>query len=152
MGLVSDFSLQVFVRPALDTRGGEATSPDNPSYRPGTDLFLSLEAPEDGYVAIFHVCEVTGEVKLVFPLEPTDNPKVTTGEQLAPIPGTVEGPAGKHFLKVFWTRVSLLDPRNVNLQDEQVRDAVVEDFFDALEDLSEGDWRSTTTEYEVVAE
>lgn len=122
------------------------------SYVSGTDMILSLEAPDDGYVVIFYGCEETGEVKLVFPREPADTPHRAAGEQLAPITGTVTGPPGKHFIKVFWTRISLLDPRDLNLRDEKVRATAVANFFEALEDLDENDWRSATTEYEVIAE
>lgn len=145
------FPVSIYV-PALEPVRRSAHDDEKRSYTTGEEYLLILEAPADGYIAIFHGCEETGQVKLVFPLYSTHNVRVSADQDIAPIQGKVEGPAGKHFFKIFWTRVSLLDPGNVNLQDEQVRDAAVEDFFDALEYLSEGDWRLTTMEYEVVAE
>lgn len=152
-GFVSSLSFPVFVQfPALEPVRGTVTEAEARSYSPGEEIILTFEAPGDGHVTIFYGCEETGEIRLVFPLEPEDDSQVRANQQLTPIRGAVEGPAGKHFFTVFWTRMNLLNHEKLNLQDEHVCNAAIEHFFEALEELDEDEWASTTTEYEVLAE
>lgn len=147
---VSNLSFPIFVQfPALEAVRGPEAEKEIRSYVPGEDLAITLKAPANGYVTIFHVCEETGEVNLIFPSEPYDDPKVLAGEGIAPVEGNVDGPAGKHVFKVFWTKDLLIDFTKLDLSnDEQVEVAKLQ-FFKRLESLEEADWRVATFEYTV---
>jgi len=150
---ISKLSFPVYVHaPALEPVRRTTTEPLERRYKPGTELVIYVEAPADGYVAIFHACEESQEVELVFPLDPTDNFRLDAGVNTYLIEGVVTEPIGMHSFVAFWTRVLLLDTSETDLQDKAVREEMVERFFDAIEDMDENDWRSTTTEYEVVVE
>jgi hypothetical protein len=146
---LSEPSFLFLVQRPVFARGAEPDL-ELSSYSPGTEIILTLEAPADGYVAIFHGCEATGEVRLVFPLLPEDDPKVRAGQQVGPIRGHVDGPQGKHFLKAFWTANLLLDHTGLDLQDEEEMETAKFSFFEKLEGLDTTDWQATTHEYSVV--
>ncbi len=129
-------------------RGGEPELLDS-GYTPGTKLVISVEAPADGYIFIFHCCEETGEVKLVFPLFPEDDPKITAGQHRVTVEGRVEGPPGKHFFKIFWTAVSVIDFANIDFQNEEQLDAAKLEFFESINELNEAEWQATIHEYTV---
>jgi hypothetical protein len=104
--LSSGLQVQILARePVRSERGSQ----EQPSYTLDTPLILLVQAPADGYLTIFHVCEKKGVVKLVFPLLETDDPFVQAGKDLGPIHGKVDGPSGNHFFKAFWTRANLLE-------------------------------------------
>lgn len=150
---ISNLSFPVSLEfPALEAERSTASDEESGSFAPGDELMVTLEAPADGYVAIFHGCEETGQVKLVFPLYATDNPRVSAGQEMPPIEQTVERPPGKHWFKVFWTRGKVFDPEALRPDDEAVLEEVVEGFLDAIESLPSEDWRCATEEYEVVAD
>lgn len=152
-GLVSKLAFPVSIHtPALEAVRGAVPEPQEHRYRPGTELEISAEAPADGYITVFHGCEETGEVELVFPVEPDDNPRVSAGQEIPSITGKVEGPPGKHWFKAFWTKDLLLNPEQSDLRMESVREEAVEEFLDVLQDVPPGDWQMTTKTYEVVTE
>ena len=148
---VSDLSFPVFVQlPALAPVRREAGEPTQRSFSVDTALTLSVQAPGDGFITIIYACEATGEVKLVFPVLETDNPRIAEGREVPPIDGVVEGPSGKHFFKIFWTREPLLQRVEADLADEQEAAEAVDCFLDAVQDLPHEAWRETVYEYEVV--
>jgi hypothetical protein len=148
---ISQLSFPVSVyAPALEPVRGVETEPQERCYAPGTKLSISVYAPADGYVVIFHCCEETGEVKPVFPLLPEDNPKVSAVQHWVPVEGCVEGPQGRHFFKIFWTRMPLLDLTDLDLQDLEQSETAKSRFFEGLEGLDAADWQETTYEYSVV--
>lgn len=145
---ISRFSFPVSI--ALEPVRGAEPVPQKSCYAPGTKIFISVDAPADGYVVIFHCCEETGEVKPVFPLFPEDNPKVSVGQHWVPVEGRVEGPHGEHFFKVFWTAKALLAWADINLQDKKQLEAAKSKFFEQLEGLGPEEWQEATYEYSVV--
>jgi hypothetical protein len=145
------FSMSIHALCPEFVRGVEP-EPQQDRYTLGSDLFISMEAPADGYVTVFHGCEETLRRELVFPLYFNDDPKVGEGWGLLPFSRKVEGPRGKHWLNVFWTRVRAFDPEGLDPNDEIALDEAVEGFFDLVESLPSEDWRSTIKEYEVEAE
>lgn len=125
----------LFSYSVLLLRGGAEPDLEPSSYAPGTEIVLTLEAPADGYVAIFHGCEETGEVKPVFPLYATDNPRVLAGQEIPPIAGTVEGPQGMHWFKVFWTKDMFLPSQEFSLENDKGLENAARRFVDALENI-----------------
>lgn len=149
---VSSLSFPVAIyAPALEPVRGTMADQER-RYKPGTDLVLSIEGPDDGYVAVFHGCEETGKVELVFPVEPEDNPRVAAGQEMPPITGKVEGPSGKHWFKMFWTRQPQFDPPELDLATEYGRHLALEEFCDRVAQLSADDFRINVVEYDVVNE
>jgi hypothetical protein len=147
---ISSLSFPVSIHaPALEAVRGASEDKER-RYTPGTELTISVEAPADGYVTVFHGCEETGESKLVFPWQAKDNPRVSEGQRVQLIRGDVEGPPGKHFLKVFWTRERPPDPRKFDLHNDEQREQAEREFFDVLCNLNEEDWRTATRYYEVI--
>ncbi len=148
---VTDLSFPVFVQlPALDPVRREAGEPPQRSFSVDTALTLGVQAPGDGFITVIYACEATGVVKLVFPVLETDNPRVVEGREAPPIDGVVEGPSGKHFFKIFWTREPLLQRVEADLADEQGTAETLDRFLDAVQDLPHETWRETVYEYEVV--
>lgn len=131
---------------------GVETESRKDGYAPGAKLDFVVDIPGDGYVVIFHCCEETGEAKLVFPDLPEDDTKVSSGQRLGPVEGYADGPQGKHFLKVFWTRSRLLDLTDIDPDNEEEFKSVIDKFLDALGKLPEQDWREGTFEYQVLDE
>jgi hypothetical protein len=150
---VSSLSVPVSIyAPALESVRGVEPEPQERCYTRGTDLVISIEAPADGYMTVFHGCEETQKVELVFPLESDDDPRVLAGKEISPIAGTVEGPAGKQWLRVFWTREMIMDPTAYRLEDVLERERASEAFLDAMEYLDKADFAIGTWEYTVVME
>jgi hypothetical protein len=145
----------VFVRPvsALGfAERGDVQDAEPSSYVSGTEVILMLEAHADGYLTIFHECEETGRVELLFPLETKYVSPVSGGQEIWPITRTVQGPPGKHWFTVFWTRVPVIDPAAYQLEDAEERERASADFFEALEGLREEDVAAGTQEYMVIME
>ena len=138
--------------PAFEAVRGADQAPEERRYRPGTELVISMEAPADGYVTVFHGCEETGKVELVFPREADDNPHVLAGQEMPPIAGTVEGPPGEHWLKIIWTSEVVIDLAQHDLMNEYGRGLAVQEFCDRLDELRDEDFRITLFEYEVLSE
>ncbi len=152
---LSSLSFPIFVRPVsalgFAQRGGVQHA-EPTSYVPGTEVILMLEAPADGYLTIFHECEETGKVELLFPLETKYASPVSGGQEIWPITSAVQGPPGKHWFTVFWTRVPVIDPAAYQLEDAEERERASADFFEALEDLKEEDVLVGTQEYMITTE
>jgi hypothetical protein len=149
-GLLSKLSFPVSIyEPAFGAVRGADQAPEEREYKSGTDLVLSVEAPADGYVTIFHGCEETGEVELVFPWKRKNNPKVSGGQRVEPIRGETEGPPGRHFFTLIWTRERPPDPRKFDLHNEEERKEAEKEFLDDLCKLNEEDWGTATLYYEV---
>ena len=138
--------------PALAAVRGEGQEPQEHRYKPGTELAISAEAPGDGYVTVFYGCEETGKVELVFPLHSSDDPQVAEAQEKWSPLRTVQGPPGRHWFKVFWTRPLLIDRAAFPLAEPEEHEQVSADFFDALETLDEEDWAEETLEYTVLPE
>ncbi len=151
--LISELSFPVSIyAPAMETVRGLEPEPQESRYTPGTDLEISAEAPADGYVTVFHGCEETGKVELVFPRYSDDDPWVLAGQEMPPISGQVEGPPGKHWFKVFWTLERLFDPEGLDLANQMDSDRAAQTFVEALAELREEDWRVVSVTYTVMAE
>ena len=84
------------------------------------------------------------------PLYAADNPRVSAGQDVAPIQEEIEGPPGRHFFKAFWTKELLLDPSKFNADNDEQCLRAINEFLDDLEGTNEEDWRVVTHEYEVL--
>lgn len=144
---VPELSFPASIHPLEAVRG--ATEDQERCYSPGTELVISMEAPADGYVTAFHGCEETDKVELAFPRETDDDPRVSAGLMIPPIAGPVEGPEGKHWIKIFWTRVLVMDPAAYRLMDAEERERASADFFYELAKLDPNNWRLAVIEYQV---
>ncbi len=121
-------------------------------YAPGTEIILTLEAPADGYVAIFHGCEETGEVKLVFPLYATDNPRVLRRPGNPSHRRNCRGASGEALVQGILDKRPAARLKQVDVQNEEQYDRALDDFLDSLEHLKEDDWRVVTHENQVLSE
>jgi hypothetical protein len=115
-------------------------------------LFISMEAPSEGYVTVFRGCEYTDEVEIFFPHDITDDSQVVSSQELKTISATVRPPLGKHWFTIFWTRRPVLDFHQVSVTGEEQKEEALKEFWQALSTLDEGESRATTLDYEVVSE
>jgi spore coat protein CotH len=59
-------------------------------------------------------------------------------------------PAGKAGFKAFFTKDKLIDPENINYQNEEAINRVINEFLKKIEKLPKEDWTEEIQEYVVV--
>ena len=147
--LVSHLSFPAF---SFDL-AGEVTRTDGQgketrNYSIGKQIGFGVDIPADGHLVIFHYDEA-GKVQLISPHSSKKDTFVQAGIE-EKITGTIEGPSGKQFFKAIWTSKKLIDPEKINFDDEFEVETAIENFFDALSELDEDDWREVVHEFEVL--
>jgi hypothetical protein len=92
----------------------------------------------DGYLVILHYDD-DEKVTMVFPAGPQDDNFLIGGSEKK-ISGKITGPTGKQFFKAIWTLRKLLDPKNINFDDDEGVEQEINFYLDALDELKEGEW------------
>jgi hypothetical protein len=143
--LKSGLTFPLTVAPLGATRGAEQ---QKNAFSVGQSVLLSLEPPQDGYVAVFHY-DSQGNLRLIFPRKKGDVSLVKSGEEKR-ITMKVTEPIGKQWLKAVFFQHDLIKLEKLDPEDESSGLAMIEGFLDALPNLKTGEWMETEHEFEVV--
>jgi hypothetical protein len=148
--LVSKTSFEMFLQlPALELARHGAKGDECLKCQAGDPVVISLEAPADGYITVFHWHEETGEVTLLFPQSEDDQSRVSKGQEVS-VSGEATIPVGKQGFKAIWTKGPLKVHEQHVLHAESGSIPFIEEWFDELIDLSEGEFAEAELRYEVI--
>ena len=145
--LVSSLSLPVYGF-ATDNLATRAEGPEvKQQYAPGESMVLCVPVTSDGHLVILHY-DQDGKLSMVFPTGPQHDTFVKGGSEKK-ISGRVTGPPGKQFFEVIWTKKKLLDPMEINFDDDEDVERAISSLLDALDRLAPEEWIETDYEIEV---
>lgn len=117
-------------------------------YPIGAELIINVKAPRDGYLIIVH-SDDKGNLELFFPSKETDDTFVRSAhEQEKEM--EIKGPIGKHYFKAILTSKPLINPREIDFNDDTYVSSVIQKFLGDLSHLSKDDWSAADYEFEVV--
>jgi len=117
-------------------------------YHVGDRIVFCLDVPADGYMVIFHG-DPNGQISWVFPASPSDDTSVM-GEAEKRVAGSVTGPPGKHFLKAIYTKKPLVNPEEIDFEDEEDQERTISEFIRGLDRLEPDTWQTTIYEFEAI--
>jgi hypothetical protein len=117
-------------------------------YSIGEALIVSIEAPRDGHIAVFHY-DSEGNLRLVFPRKKDDVTFAKSKEEKR-IGMKVTEPAGKQWLKAVFFGRQVIEPEKICLEEDTTGLAAIEGFLDAIPNLEKDEWMEAEYEFEVL--
>lgn len=113
----------------------------------GDEVKLEIPVSKDGYLTVIHKDEK--KISLVFPNPGEEDSSVKEGN-VKIINGKIDPPSGTHYIKVFITEEKLLEPENIDFEDERSVMEEIQAFIKKLEKLPESKWSEEDKIYEVM--
>jgi len=119
-------------------------------YSVGQTVVLSIEAPRDGHIAVFHY-DSEGNLRLVFPRKKDDVTFAKSKEEKR-IGMKVTEPAGKQWLKAVFFGREVIKPPKIGLEEDTSGLTTIEAFLDAIPNLKKDEWMESEYEFNVTEE
>lgn len=140
------FQLTTFALDPLATKGGEQ---DKDVYDTNKRITINLEAPldEDGFVTVFRYDE-RDDFQMILPKSKIDNTSLKAGgfKRLTLDPLKFKG---MHYVKAVVTSQMLINPNEIDFEDDLDVAIAVGNFLKSVRDLDYNEWWEANAEFRV---
>lgn len=133
---------------AIETIRGEVDIEN--TYNIGDPILIAIKGlpSKDGYLTVFHLYDKSN-IEVIFPENNDDETKISSGNDVK-IGLIAKAPKGEHYLKAFWTKQQIIDPKSINFSVRQNMNKQIESFFSSIRKLNDADWMEAIISYQVI--
>jgi hypothetical protein len=116
----------------------------------GENINISIKSPQktDGYLTVYHFAD-DNKLSMMFPYKETSQTFVKAGEEKQ-IVFQATKPIGYHNIKVIWSSVQIVDPKEIDYKDAYRVALTINAISKAIKSLDSTSWRTNDIRFKVL--